>query len=258
MTDLPPMDFLLRLADAADRQTLPRFRRHGTVDAKEGRYFDPVTEADREAERAIRDLLGAEFPHHAILGEEFGASGEGPYTWVIDPVDGTRSFICGIPLWGTLIGLNVEGRAELGLLSQPYLGERFSAGPQGAFLNGPGGQRRLATRDTRALADATLFTTAPELFAGPAKERFGELSPRVRMSRYGADCYAFAMLADGHVDLCVETGLKPYDIVALIPIVEKAGGVISTWDGGRPEAGGDILAAATPELHAAALEALRR
>ncbi|WP_210270262.1 histidinol-phosphatase [Aureimonas sp. ME7] len=255
---LPDAAFLFRLAEAAARETLPRFRTALQVDSKpkEGVSFDPVTEADREAERAIRALIEAEYPTHAILGEEFGRSGSGDHLWVIDPVDGTRPFICGLPVWGTLIGLTVRGRAEIGIMSQPYTRERFWATGEGAFADGPMGETRLRVRDVGALAQATVFSSAPELFRGSLKERFQALSDQTRLTRFGADCYAFAMLAAGHVDLCVEPGLQPYDIVALTPIVERAGGIVTTFSGDRPENGGDIVAAATPALHEAALRIL--
>ena len=258
MAVLPDTDFLFRLADAAAGETLPRFRTRLTIDnkPKPGFTFDPVTEADREAEKAIRAIITAEYPDHAVLGEEFGLSGEGPLRWVIDPVDGTRPFICGVPVWGTLIGLTLEGRAVMGIMSQPYIGERFWADRSGAWGQGPGGSFTLAVRDVGALANATLFSSAPELFRGGLKDRFAALSDQVRLTRFGADCYAFAMLAAGHVDLCVEAGLQPYDIVALIPLIERAGGIVTTFDGGRPEDGGDVLASATSRLHDEALRIL--
>ncbi|TFF25462.1 histidinol-phosphatase [Jiella endophytica] len=254
----PDATFLMALADAADRETLPRFRAGGGVDNKLGKgAFDPVTEADRAAEQAIVGLIRRDFPNHAILGEEFGETAAAPggeaRQWVIDPIDGTRAFIAGIPVWGTLVGHYVDGRARLGLMSQPFTGERFYADGSGTFLKrGDEAPRRLATRKTTSLEAATLFTTSPRLFAGGLLERFEKLEARARLTRFGTDCYAFAMLAAGHVDLVVESGLKPYDIAALIAIVEQAGGVVTTFSGGRPEAGGDVLAAATPELHAAA------
>ncbi|MBB3952182.1 histidinol-phosphatase [Aureimonas jatrophae] len=256
---LPDAAFLFELADAAARETLPRFRQPLVIDnkPKEGFRFDPVTEADREAERAIRRLIEARYPEHAILGEEFGRSGEGDHLWVIDPVDGTRPFICGVPVWGTLIGLTVRGRAEIGIMSQPYTGERFYATAEGAFGEGPHtGRTPLKVRDVGDLSGATLFSSAPELFRGAMQERFASLVDAVRLTRFGADCYAFAMLASGHVDLCVEPGLQPYDIVALTPLVERAGGVITTFSGDRPEDGGDVIAAATPRLHEEALRLL--
>ncbi|BDA83484.1 histidinol-phosphatase [Aureimonas sp. SA4125] len=258
MTELPSRDFLFALADAAARESLPRFRREGAIDNKLVDAFDPVTEADRAAERAIRALIEATYPDHAVLGEEYGTSGSGRHLWVIDPIDGTRAFISGVPVWGTLIGLCVDGVARVGIMHQPFTTERFWADGEAAFYDGPGGPRRLAVRATRDIAAATLFTTSPRLFTGGKATGFEALEAAARLTRFGTDCYAFAMLAAGHADLVVEAGLKPYDIVALIPIIEQAGGVITTYEGGRAENGGDVVAAATPELHAAALEILNR
>ena len=250
----PDADLLAALADAADAETLPRFRAGGTVDNKLDEAFDPVTEADRAAEQAIVKAIRSRFPDDAILGEEFGVSGHGDRLWVIDPIDGTRAFISGIPVWGTLIGFCERGRAVAGLMSQPFTGERFVADASGARLLHRGGSRPLKVRAMAGLADATLFTTDPRQHAGGTGERFRSLESRVKLSRYGTDSYAFCMLAAGQVDLVVESGLKPYDIVALIPVVERAGGIITTFAGARAEDGGDIIAAATPELHRAALE----
>lgn len=252
----PDVDFLLSLADAADAETLPRFRNGVSVDNKLVAAFDPVTEADRAAERAIIAAITDRYPDHAVLGEEYGAAGEGDRLWVIDPIDGTRAFIAGVPVWGTLIGYCEEGVASLGLMSQPFTGERFVADRDAAWLTHGGRRTSLAVRGTTEIEAATLFTTTPRLFAGAALRRFEELENRARLTRFGVDCYAFCMLAAGHADLVVETGLKPYDIVALVPIIERAGGVITTFGGERPEAGGDILASATPALHRQALEIL--
>ncbi|WP_173932657.1 histidinol-phosphatase [Chelativorans sp. Marseille-P2723] len=254
----PGPEFMRRLAAAAAAQTLPRFRRKSNVATKLADSFDPVTEADREAELAIRSIIRAEFPKHGILGEEFGSEQpDNSHVWVIDPIDGTRAFISGLPLWGTLVGLIVEGRAVSGMMSQPFTGEFYYANSSGAFYEGPGGESRLRVSTVTSLADATLCTTSPYLFATRKRGLYEKVEEAVRLPRYGTDCYAYAMLAAGHVDLVVESALQPYDIVALIPIIEKAGGVITTWEGGRPEEGGDIVAAATPELHAAALTFLR-
>lgn len=252
-------DFMRRIAEAAAAQTLPRFRTQAAIANKEQDSFDPVTEADREAERAIRALIKAEFPDHGILGEEHGSENlSSPNVWVIDPIDGTRAYISGLPVWGTLVGLTVDGDAVAGMMSQPFTGELFYANQSGAHYEGPGGPRKLATRKTTRLADATLFTTTPALFkAKHARERYDGLESQVRLARYGVDCYAFAMVAAGSVDVVVDPDLKPYDIVALIPVIEKAGGVITTFDGGPAENGGDVVAAATPELHEAAMAALR-
>ncbi|MBT1158712.1 histidinol-phosphatase [Aminobacter anthyllidis] len=251
-------EFMRRIASAAAAETLPRFRRQGTVANKLAGGFDPVTEADQEAERAIRALINAEFPDHGILGEEHGSENLGnSHVWVIDPIDGTRAFISGLPVWGTLVGLTVDGDAVAGLMSQPFTGELFYADGDGSHYEGPGGPRTLAVRKTTALADATMFTTTPALFKGEMRKRYDHLETQVQLARYGTDCYAFAMVAAGQVDIVVDPGLKPYDIVALIPIIEQAGGIVTTFEGGPAENGGDIIAAATPELHAAALKILR-
>ena len=247
-----------RIALAASAETLPRFRRPLDVANKLDSGFDPVTEADRAAERVIRALILSEFPHHGILGEEFGPENiESRHIWVIDPIDGTRSFISGIPLWGTLVGLTADGDAVAGMMAQPFTGELFAASAGRAWYEGPGGNQPLATRKTTALRDATLCTTTPAMFRGGAREAYDRLEKTVRLPRYGTDCYAYAMVAAGNVDLVVETGLQSYDIVALIPIIEAAGGVITDWNGGPAETGGDIIAAATPELHEAAMKVLQ-
>lgn len=254
-----PADFLRRIAAAAAAETLPRFRSQGTVSNKLAAGFDPVTEADREAERAIRAVIKAEYPEHGILGEEHGAENLGSrHRWIIDPIDGTRAFISGIPVWGTLVGLTVDGDAVAGLMAQPFTGELFYATGDGARYDGPGGERALATRKTTDLADAILFTTTPSLFKGAMRERYDRLESKVRLARYGTDCYAFAMVAAGQVDVVADPGLQAYDIAALIPIIEQAGGVVTTFDGGPAEGGGDVIAAATRELHAAAMEMLRQ
>ncbi|TPW31112.1 histidinol-phosphatase [Martelella alba] len=254
---LPDRDFFFSLADAARAETLPRFRSRLNVDNKEEGGFDPVTEGDRAAEAAIRALISEAFPDHGILGEEHGNIGlDRKYVWVIDPIDGTRAFISGLPVWGTLIGLYRDGRAFMGLMDQPFTGERFFADGQATHFSGPGGDVTLETRNCGGLANATLFTTSPRIIEGSALERYNRLEDKVRLARYGTDCYAFAMVAAGHVDLAVESGLKPYDIAALIPLIEQAGGVVTTWSGGRPEQGGDIVAAGSAALHAEALAIL--
>lgn len=249
-----PAEFMRRLAQVAAAETLPRFRRMAAVENKLTTGFDPVTEADKAAELAIRQLIAEVYPEHGILGEEFGAErADSEHVWIIDPIDGTRAFISGLPLWGTLVGFTAGGKAVAGMMSQPFTGELFHADRQGAYYEGPGGRRALATRNTVALGDATLCTTTPALFNGPKRAIYDRVEEAVRLPRYGTDCYAYAMLAAGHVDLVIECDLNSYDIVALIPIVEQAGGIITTWDGGPAEGGGDIVAAATPELHAVAL-----
>ncbi|TIU97855.1 MAG: histidinol-phosphatase, partial [Mesorhizobium sp.] len=167
------IDFMRRIARAAAAETLPRFRSQAAVANKLAESFDPVTEADREAERAIRALISAEYPDHGILGEEHGSENiSSRHVWVIDPIDGTRAFISGLPVWGTLVGLTIDGDAVAGLMSQPFTGELFYANASGSHYEGPGGPRRLATRKTTQLSQATLFTTTPALFKGAARNRY--------------------------------------------------------------------------------------
>lgn len=256
-THFPDSAFLHELANVASRQTLPRFRTQNlTIDTKpkEGERFDPVTEADREAERAMRALIAARYPDHAILGEEFGASGDGPLQWVLDPVDGTRPFLCGLPVWGTLIGLLHNGRAVMGMMSQPHTGERFWSDGERAWASDFHGQRQLHSRHSVRLDQAILHTTAPPSAAHAAQIDFATLADRTRMTRYGGECYAMAMLAAGHIDICVEFALQPYDIVALIPLIEHAGGRVTTVKGERAERGGPVIASGCPALHEQVLE----
>lgn len=257
---VPDSAFLHELADAADQQTLPRFRAqtnlHVGSKPKEGFRFDPVTDADREAERVMRDIITARYPEHAIMGEEFGVTGSGPLQWVLDPVDGTRPFLCGLPVWGTLIGLTVEGRAHIGMMDQPFTRERFWADGEQAWHQGPQGTTRLQTRRGIALEQAIFHTTSPEPVSRFPAINFAALEANTLMIRYGGECYAMAMLAAGQIDLCLEYALQPYDIVALVPIIEQAGGVVTTLDGGRPESGGHILASGCPFLHEQALRIL--
>jgi histidinol phosphatase-like enzyme (inositol monophosphatase family) len=242
-------DFLFALAAAAEQETLPRFRQNGTIVNKLSAGFDPVTEADQAAELAIRRLIERKYPDHGILGEEHGSVRlDNKHVWVIDPIDGTRAFISGIPVWGTLIGLKEDGIAKAGLMTQPFTGEAFYALEGEAFLQHRGETRKLKCRATVNLADATLMTTTPALFKGETRARYDALESKARLPRYGCDCYAYAMLAAGFIDLVVEPRLNPYDIVALIPVIENAGGVVRTWEGGRAEGGGNIVAAASEAL----------
>lgn len=254
MSVLPDASFYQAVAKAAADATLPFFRNLSAVDNKLAEGFDPVTDADKQAELAIRAVIEAAYPDHGILGEEFGHKpGDGVHQWVIDPIDGTRAFISGLPVWGTLVGLTQNGRAVSGMMYQPFTGELFHADEAGAWLQVRGGALQPLKTRRRRLDEATLFTTTPALYEGDKRRRYDRLEEQVNLARYGVDCYAFAMLAAGHADIVVEPGLQAYDIVGLIALIEKAGGVVTTWDGGRPENGGDCIAAATPELHAEVL-----
>ncbi|WP_439497993.1 histidinol-phosphatase [Bosea sp. (in: a-proteobacteria)] len=250
--------FVAELATRSGQAILPFFRSaHATEDKSAGGVFDPVTEADRAGENVMRHMIKHSFPEHGVLGEEFGTEyGESDYVWVLDPIDGTRAFISGIPVWGTLIGLTRKGVPVYGMMHQPFTGERYSGDGRRARYEGPGGQRALRTRQGADLATATLMTTSPALFAGAEQAAYQRVEAKVRMARYGCDCYAYCMLASGHVDLVIESGLKPYDIVALIPIVEGAGGIVTSWDGGSAAGGGRVVAAGSKALHEAALALL--
>lgn len=255
---LPDRAFFDQLADAAKAETLPRFRVGADVVNKEAKGFDPVTDGDRAAEAAIRALITERFPEHGILGEEHGSVGlDREYVWVIDPIDGTRAFISGVPVWGTLIGLYRNGKAVMGLVDQPFTGERYFADGSQSTYKGPEGSRVLSTRACDSLADATMFTTSPHLFVGQDRARYEAVQDKVRLFRYGVDCYAYALLAAGHVDLVIESGLKAYDVGGLIPVIEQAGGVITAWDGGPAEMGGSIIAAGSRAVYDQAIAILR-
>ncbi len=221
--------------------------------------FDPVTAADRAAEAAMRTLIKRTFPEHGVVGEEFGAErADAEYVWVLDPIDGTKSFICGLPIWGTLIALTRGGEPIYGMMHQPFTREHFSGDGRGARYRGPAGNRDLRVRHCPSLAEAVLCTTSPLLMNEADRQRFQRVETAVRLSRYGGDCYAYCVLAAGHIDLVIETELKPHDVLALIPIIEGAGGIVTTWENGRPHNGGRIVAAADKRVHAQALELLQR
>jgi histidinol phosphatase-like enzyme (inositol monophosphatase family) len=249
--------FFAELAEVSAAVILPFFRLHQTVGNKAGAGFDPVTEADRAAELAIRERIRRAFPAHAIRGEEFGVENEGAeYEWIIDPIDGTRGFICGLPTWGTLVGLARNGAPAQGMMCQPFVGERFVGDGRTARLINAKGEKRLAARRCGSLAEAFIATTSPRIIGGGEGEAYDRLEAACRLARYGADCYAYAMLAAGHVDLVCESGLQPYDIAPLVPIIEGAGGVVTTWTGESAAKGGAIIAAGDPKLHEQALKRL--
>lgn len=258
MTVIDFAAFIEQLATASGETILPFFRTSlGVENKKTGQDFDPVTEADRAAEAAMRRLITSNFPQHGIVGEEFGSErADAEYVWVLDPIDGTKSFIGGFPVWGTLIALLHNGRPAFGMMHQPYIRERFTGDNGGARYRGPSGERRLSVRRCATLNQATLYTTTPLLMNDAERELFGRVEKSVRLSRYGGDCYAYCMLAAGHVDLVIEAGLKAYDIAALVPIVTGAGGIVTTWDGGPAHNGGNIIAASDPRVHEAAMKLL--
>lgn len=248
------------LADLSGPLILKHFRKPIAVDNKAGVGFDPVTAADRAAEAIIAKALKAQFPDHAMTGEEFGSSQVASrYRWIVDPIDGTRAFIMGSPLWGTLIGLLDGGRPILGVMDQPFTGERFFSGEKTSHLRQGRKTTLLSTRACASLGDAVLTSTHPGLFsAGRQQAILARMEKSVRMTRFGGDCYAYGLLAAGFVDIIIEPGLKSYDIAALIPIVERAGGVITTWDGSPASDGGDIIACGDKRLHEIALKTMRK
>ena len=258
MTAIDFAAFVDRLATVSGEAILPFFRTSLGVDNKAGAGgFDPVTAADRSAETAMRTLIRQSFPDHGIIGEEFGSERtDAEYVWVLDPIDGTKSFIVGMPAWGTLIALTRGGEPVYGMMHQPFTRERFTGDGGAARYRGPTGERALRVRRCARLADAILMTTSPLLMKAVDRAAFAKVEKAVRLSRYGGDCYAYCMLAAGHVDLVIETELKPYDILPLIPIIAGAGGLVTAWDGGRAHAGGRIIAAGDARVHEAAMELL--
>lgn len=235
---------------------LEYFRRPMAVsDKRSGGHFDPVTEADRRIEALIRGRLRRAFPDHRVVGEEHGAEGEGAACWYIDPIDGTRAFISGMPTWGILLGLVVAGRPLVGIMHQPFTGETWFAAPGvGAWLRIGEREIALRTRADAELADAVLYSTHPSMFREPGlMGRYERLAASCRLQRWGGDCYALALVAQGGIDVMVESCLMPYDILPLVPIIEGAGGVVTDLEGRTPLEGGTVIAAANPALHAAAL-----
>jgi histidinol phosphatase-like enzyme (inositol monophosphatase family) len=246
---------LLAAAAAAAAHTLPLFRTPLAIDNKFAVGFDPVTEADRGAETLIRAVIAENFPDHAVIGEEWGNSGTSEYTWIIDPVDGTRAFISGAPVWGTLIGFAHNGVAIAGLMSQPFIGETFLAVPGRATYRRGDVTTPIRTSGQTDLAASRVFTTTPSLFNTPElAAKWRAVEGATRLQRFGMDCYGYALLAAGHADLVIEPHLNTYDIAALVPIIREAGGAIACWDGSEPTAGGNVIAAATPQLLQKALK----
>jgi myo-inositol-1(or 4)-monophosphatase len=263
MTAVDFAAFVEHLAQVSGDVIMPFFRTAiGAEDKSRGGVFDPVTEADRAAESAMRRLIAQTFPAHGVIGEEYGHDkADAEYVWVLDPIDGTKSFISGLPMWGTLIGLMHRGTPVYGMMSQPFTRERYSGDGKRSRLrslaptrgDGPPSEwatRTLRTRACPSLGHATVMTTNPHLIKDEAdRSAYLKIEGQARLVRYGGDCYAYCALAAGFVDLVIETNLKPHDIVALAPIVEGAGGVITTWDGEPAAKGGRIIASGDPRLH---------
>ncbi len=256
--DIPRfLAFADRLAEAARAAILPHFRSGGACENKSAKGFDPVTEADRASEVAMRALIEREFPEHGVLGEEFERTrSRSGYEWVLDPIDGTRAFIAGLPTWGVLIALAYEGKPILGVMDQPYLDERYRGWNEGADCVVRGERGALRTRSCARLSDAILSTTSPDLFHGAESEAFARVRAKAKLTRYGFDCYAYSMIAAGHMDCVIESGLKPFDIQALIPILAGAGGGVCNWRGGDAAQGGQVLAYSDARIRDEALALL--
>ena len=252
------IDVSRHLAEVARSTTNPVFRSSGlTAENKSGQDFDPVTIADRKCEQAMRNILSQRRPNDAILGEEFSnVEGDSGLTWILDPIDGTRSFVSGAPVWGVLICVSDEKGPLYGIIDQPYIGERFEGGFGNAIMRGPRGIKQLKTRNTSSLQDAILFTTMPEIGTPQELLMFKRVSESVTMTRYGLDCYSYALLALGQIDLVIEAGLQAYDIQAPIAVVEAAGGIATDWEGQPAHEGGRVIAAANKDIHVQALTAL--
>jgi myo-inositol-1(or 4)-monophosphatase len=258
MTAIDFASFVDQLASVSGETILPFFRTNLAIENKKAGGFDPVTAADRAAENAMRVLIRKNFPDHGIIGEEYGAERtDAEYVWVLDPIDGTKSFIAGMPAWGTLIGLMRFGEPVFGMMHQPFIGERFSGDGGAAYYKGRAGNRELHVRPCAALADALLFTTSPLLMNEKDRATFKRIEDTVKLSRYGGDCYAYCMLAAGQIDLVIETEIKPHDIVPLIPIITGAGGIVTTWENGPAQEGGRIVVAGDERVHKAALAMLK-
>lgn len=243
------------LADAARPATLAHFRSATlSADTKETDRFDPVTAADRASEAAMRAVLARLRPEDAILGEEEAATpGTSGLTWVIDPIDGTRGYLSGTPTWGVLVGLADDEGPLLGIIDQPYIRERFWGGLGEAWVEGPMGRAPLRARAARPLSQSILYSTFPEVGTAAEAAAFRRVAPRARLTRYGTDCYGYALIAAGQIDLVIEAGLQTYDVMAPIAVIEAAGGIVTDWQGRPAHQGGQVLAAANAAIHAEAM-----
>ncbi len=247
-----------KLADVARVATLTHFRTRTLVaETKETDRFDPVTAADRLSEQRMREVLARLRPQDGILGEEYGATtGISGLTWVLDPIDGTRGYLSGTPTWGVLISVRDTKGVLYGIIDQPYIRERFEGGLGRALVTGPMGEASLVVRAVRPLAQSILFTTFPEVGTVAEGAAFRRVASQAKLVRYGTDCYAYALIAAGQIDLVIEAGLQAYDVQAPIAVIEAAGGIVTDWQGRPALDGGQILAAANREVHAEALALL--
>ncbi len=253
------LNFAIELGLRASEAILPHFRPvSARIESKLREGYDPVTQADRAAEAAMRRLIDERFPDHGVFGEEFGFRKGNQFTWVLDPIDGTRAFVMGLLHWGVLIALFNGERPCIGVLHQPFLKETFAGDGARAFRICDDARQVLASRPCASMREALCASTSPDMFETEAHiDGFNRVRDRARDMRYGTDCYAYAMLASGHIDLIIEASLQAYDVQALIPIVEGAGGVLTTWEGGNASMGGAIVASGDPKLHEQVLKELQ-
>ena len=256
------LEFAIQIAEVAGRAILPFFRAtHGgaSVENKaEGSAYDPVTQADRDSEDVMRRTIAEHYPSHGVYGEEYGFTPGDGLTWVLDPIDGTRAFVMGLLHWGTLVALFDGQRPVVGVIHQPFLRETFAGDGSRAFYRRSGAVQCISTGPCDSMANALCATTSPDMFrTSGERQGFNRIRGKVRNVRFGTDCYAYAMLAMGQIDLVLETSLKPYDVQALMPIVEGAGGALTTWDGENPSMGGAVLASGDTTLHAQVLQELQ-
>jgi myo-inositol-1(or 4)-monophosphatase len=251
-------DFAITLARASETEILPYFRQNTAIETKPHVEWDPVTEGDKAGERVIRKMIEDRFPDHGINGEEYGVKeGKSGFEWVLDPIDGTRAFVSGMPTWATLIGLYFEGKPMVGVMNQPFVGDMFYGNPHGAWNNYRGTVEAIRTRQDVALANAAAGTTAPELHRSSKDQAaFQSLRKKAKLMRYGGDAYFYALLAAGHMDIALDAGLQAYDIAALIPIIEGAGGAVGSWSGSVPAEGGNIICAGSAALLRDAIEVM--
>lgn len=252
-------EFAIHLSRLAGREISKYFRASFAIDDKSsGANFDPVTIADRNAETVIRQEIKRVYPAHGLLGEEHGLeAGSSRYTWVIDPIDGTRSFVLGQLHWGTLIALNDGTRPIVGVMHQPFIDETFVGSSLGGEVRYRGDTRPLRSRRDTKLEDAIVCATSPTMFSDPQmRARFERVASHARSVRYGGDCYTPCLVAAGHADLVIEASLRTWDVQALVPIVESAGGVITDWNGGDVTHANQMIVAGNAQLHREVLDAL--
>lgn len=239
-------DFINKLADVSGEVIRKYYRMPFDVESKSDN--SPVTIADKEAEQVIRKMIMEQYPDHGIIGEEFGRHNENSrYKWVVDPIDGTASFVMGRPIFGTLIALVEDDKPILGVIDQPVSGERWiGAKGQGAFLNG----KKISVRDCKSLKDAVICTTGPQYFDTKGLEFYNKTAAKTKRQVYGGDCYNYALLASGFVDVVIESGLKPHDFCAVVAVVEAAGGVVTDWNGNAVTlvSDGNIIACGSREV----------